>query len=328
MAKVSAQFGRRRGTALIMVLWLMTILAALALEATLFSRLRLQATRNSADAMRARFLARAGVERAVSDLGDSTDCQGTLEDLREDEERAYHNVELGEGSYTLLAEMQDAASDEPEYGISDEAAKLNLNTADKDALAGLADMDQKLAADILALRKKNEKIHDLGDLLLIEGVTPLVLYGEDQNRDGLLGPNEDDGDASWPPDDRDGQLTRGLAAYLTCFSVARNVTADGEKRVDINTADAEAIAGGVPGISQRQAKSIVAHREKQKLESVVGLLDVMLVKQSEDKAKDGKDEKNGDKDESKGSPSRPEKGESDKASDESLTPSRFLCQLL
>jgi len=286
-------YSMQSGVALVMVLWLMTVLSAVALGASLLSQLRLKATRNSGDAVRALFLARAGVERAIADLKKGRDSAGTLDELLEDAERVYHNVELGGGTYTLLAEFRQSAGSEPEYGVSDEAAKINLNTADEQMLASLPGIDPDLAADIVALRREKKKIYDLGDLLLIERFDPLVLYGEDQNQNGIVDPNEDDGDESWPPDNQDGLLERGLAAYLTCYSAARNVTIEGKKRVDINKASAQDIMNGVPGINQQQAESIVEHRKNRQFSSIADLLDVMLV----EKQPDGGD---GEKDDSEG----------------------------
>ena len=304
-------YNSRRGTALVLVLWLMTILSALALEVALLSRLRLQATRNVGDSVRSQFLARGGVERAIAELKEAADGPQASEDLREDVERIYDNVELGEGSYTLLAEPGDGSGAEPEYGISDEAARVNLNTADAKMLSRVPGIDPDLAADILLLRNDNKAIHDVGDLLLIQRIDPLVLYGEDQNQNGLLDPNEDDGDESWPTDNRDGVLERGLAAYLTCYSAARNVTSDGKDRVNIAQASAQEIVKGVTDISQQQAESIVEHRKKQEFQSVVDLLDVLLVEKAAEKKPEEKTEGDGKAEESGSQPanerSRPER---------------------
>jgi len=286
MEKALHPTGSRRGVALVMVLWLMTILCALALQISFLCRLRLQATRNSADAVRALFLARAGVERAMADLQGTRDAPETAEDLRESTERPYHDIELGGGSYTLLADPRDSLGDEHEYGISDEAARVNVNTADAAMLRGVPGIDADLAADILLLRKENGPILEVGDLLLIEALDPLVLYGEDQNQNGLLDPNEDDGEESWPPDNGDEELDRGLAGCITCCSAARNITATGEKRVNINSSSADEILKNVPGVSKQQADSIVEHRNKQKFASIAHLLDVMLVAKVEKKASD------------------------------------------
>ncbi len=150
--------------------------------------------------------------------------------------------------------------------------------------------------------------------MLIERIDSLALYGEDQNRNGLLDPNENDGDESWPPDNQDGELDRGLAAYLTCWSAARNVTSDGKDRVNINTASAQEIARGAEGITQQQADSIVEHRKKQKFSSIVGLLDVMLVQKVEEKKSDEKDGSGGKKTESSGSATDDSKGSGESSS--------------
>ncbi len=269
----------RRGVALILVLWVLTVLSAVGLELSLFTRLRTRVTRNVADNVRTLFLARAGVERAMADLKRARNEIQALDDLREGEERLYQGVELGEGSYTLVAAPAAGAGTEPEYGIADEAAKLNVNTASAEALAKLPGMDADLAAEIVALRGNDGTVADLADLCAVERLGLLGLYGEDQNGNGLLDPSEDDGDAAWPPDDQDGVLDPGLAAWLTCCSAARNLAADGRKRANINKADAATLASAVSGMTEQQAQSVVEHRKNAEFENIAGLLDVMLVEE-------------------------------------------------
>jgi len=81
---------------------------------------------------------------------------------------------------------------------------------------------------------KNSPLESLDELLLVRGVTPEYLYGEDFNRNGLLDPNENDGDASWPPDNADGALQLGWSAYLTVFGREKNTRWDGTNRININ----------------------------------------------------------------------------------------------
>lgn len=272
--------------ALVFVLWIMAILCAVALELKFSSHLRMQVTASTSGAAKALFLARAGVERTIAELVEGRNKVQAQADLRESQTRVYQNVELGDGSYTLYVGMDTAG--EPVYGIGDEAAKINVNTAEESILDVVPRMDADLVAGILALRKQ-EELHDLNDLLLLENVDFLVLYGEDQNSNGLLDPNENDGDQSWPPDDADGVLDEGLTAYLTTWSAARNVTADGNKRVDLNSAGAEDIAKSVTGISSQEAESIVAHREKNKFAAIVDLLDVELVEKKPEEQPDRPD---------------------------------------
>lgn len=85
-----------------------------------------------------------------------------------------------------------------------------------------------------AYSSKNSPLESLDELLLVRGVTPEYLYGEDVNRNGLLDPNENDGDASWPPDNADGVLQFGWSAYLTVFGREKNTRWDGSTRININ----------------------------------------------------------------------------------------------
>ncbi len=271
----------RRGVALVMVLWIMIVLAAVALEISLMSRLRLQATRNTGDAVKAFFLARAGVEQAIADLKAQKDMEQLEEEETEEFRDIYREVEVGSGTFTLLAKPADYTRLDPEYGIADESAKLNLNEVDEETLAGIPEIDVDLLANILLLKQEEEELKDVGDLLLAERIDSILLYGEDQNRNCLLDPNEDDGSETWPPDDADGVLNRGLARYFTCFSAVRNVDAKGQERVNINDADANKMASDIPGINKQQAESIVEHRKDNQFDNIVQLLDVELVQKQQ-----------------------------------------------
>lgn len=81
---------------------------------------------------------------------------------------------------------------------------------------------------------KNSPLESLDELLLVRGVFPEYLYGEDFNRNGLLDPNENDGDATWPPDNADGALQLGWSAYLSVHGRETNTRWDGSTRININ----------------------------------------------------------------------------------------------
>jgi len=140
----------------------------------------------------------------------------------------------------------------------DEASKLNLNTATAEMLEKLPGMTPELAAAIVDWRDEDDEpspdgaesqAYELGDnaytckngpfesveeLALVQGCTWEILYGEDANRNGVLDPNENDGDVSWPPDDRDGVLDPGIIEYLTVWSREPNTQSDGSPRINVN----------------------------------------------------------------------------------------------
>ncbi len=262
--------------ALIFTLWIIVLLTAVAFEMSFKGHLRAQLTATVGDTTKAFFLARAGVEKALADLASMESTLQAQFEMREDGDFLYQNIELGEGSYTLyVGEDEDAA---PLYGMLDESSKLNVNTADASVLEKLPGLEGAVAASIAAFRQ-DDPFHDLDELLLIEGMDRTVLYGEDQNGNGILDPNEDDGDQGWPHDNSDGRLDLGVAAYLTTWSASLERTAEGEDRVDITTASAENISNSIDEISLQQAQSIVAHRGNNEFSSVLDLYDVELVEQ-------------------------------------------------
>ncbi|MBI5093045.1 MAG: helix-hairpin-helix domain-containing protein [Candidatus Hydrogenedentes bacterium] len=287
--------------ALLFVLWLMTILCVVAMEMKFASHLHMQVTAALGQETKTLFYARAGVERAIADMVLEKNAITMPLEQREIDEADYRDVPVGDGTYTLYAGMD--VDGQHRYGLRDECAKINVSTTDPAVLAKIPGLSESLAADIAALRQ-HEPIQDLGDLLKLENVTLFTLYGEDQNRNGILDPNEDDGDRSWPSDNADGHLDSGLSAYLTVWSAIHEVSLDNKARIKLNKAGADEITKAIKDINQQQADSIVAYRDKKKFGSIAELLDVELVEKVEQKGQPAR----------KGSPkqSKPETDKEDK----------------
>lgn len=81
---------------------------------------------------------------------------------------------------------------------------------------------------------RNAPLESIDELLQIQGITPLLFYGEDANRNGILDPNEDDGNESPPNDNADGVLDLGFRDFLTVSSRERNTMPGGDKKININ----------------------------------------------------------------------------------------------
>ncbi len=81
---------------------------------------------------------------------------------------------------------------------------------------------------------RNAPMESIDELLMIQGVTPQLFYGEDANRNGVLDPNENDGDSLPPNDNGDGILDIGWRDYFTVASRERNLRADGSERINLN----------------------------------------------------------------------------------------------
>ncbi|MFO0973525.1 MAG: type II secretion system protein GspK [Phycisphaerae bacterium] len=88
-------------------------------------------------------------------------------------------------------------------------------------------------------RTKGGRFDTVEELLQIKGFSAWVVFGEDFNRNGILDPNEDDGNTSFPPDDADGKLFRGIAPFLTVNSRETNTDSENKPRINLNLRDME-----------------------------------------------------------------------------------------
>ncbi len=181
-----------------------------------------------------------------------------------------NSEEFDEGAmvyrFSLLADDPTDDEDYVRFGLTDESSKLNLNVATETQLLTLVraavgeneDIDPQEILDAILdwrdadsqprgeagdtegeyyrmldkpYRVKNGPFDTVEELLLVKGVTNEILYGEDFDRNGLLTPNEDDGDETFPFDNQDNELNRGLYPYLTAISYDENMSNDRRPRI-------------------------------------------------------------------------------------------------
>jgi DNA uptake protein ComE-like DNA-binding protein len=170
---------------------------------------------------------------------------------------------VGQGYFWVLRSNLESDK-EFDYGLTDEAGKINLNSASQEMLQRLPGMTAELAASIIDWRDedsdvttggaedeyyllqsdayhcKNAPLETVDEILLIKGASDDLLYGEDTNLNGLLDDHENDGDESDPADNRNGRLEAGFYDYVTVYSVEANTDADGNSRINVNSASARA----------------------------------------------------------------------------------------
>lgn len=197
-----------------------------------------------------------GAARYLSYLANSAENKGDLPIL---EQVALEQVPIDEAWYWLLGrDLQDSGSALPTFGLVDETGKLNLNAVTTEVLEALPNMTPEFAAAIVDWRDEDSELSDYGaesetyllmdppyecknapfetveELFLLSGASEELLLGEDTNRNGILDPNENDGDQSLPLDNRDGRLDTGLLEYFTVYSRESTLATDGEERVNVN----------------------------------------------------------------------------------------------
>ncbi len=143
------------------------------------------------------------------------------------------------------------------YGLIDESGKLNINALMAldptgqvlhDALMKLPNMTEDIADAIVdwvdpddtprengaessyyqglnpPYSAKNGPLNSLDELLLVRGVTPQLLYGNDRNRNGKRDPGEDDGN----------DFNRGWSEFLTVYGRELDVDTNGNPRINLN----------------------------------------------------------------------------------------------
>jgi len=172
-----------------------------------------------------------------------------------------------QGRFSCLAMLSiddpGVTGDQPyTYGVMDEGAKINLNGLMQldpsgqtlyNMLVLLPNMTPDVANAMLdwmdpddtprdggaesdtysgltpSYVAKNAPLDSLEELMMVQGVTWQLLFGNDRNRNGALDlPDEDDGT---------GQHDRGWSDYLTIYSTELNVDSQGNPRIYVNSSD-------------------------------------------------------------------------------------------
>jgi competence ComEA-like helix-hairpin-helix protein len=291
----------KQASVLVGVLWCVALLSLVVVSALHSSSLGLRIGHHYGDSIQAHYLALAGVERAKALLYHEAAQrrQGQVNHSGQlyEAPSLFREVPLGRGSFSVFRQDHRGATPRIAYGILDEERRLNLNTASERELANLPLMPPEAVPAIVDWRDSDDQVtpngaeidyyaslsqpylprngafQTAGELLMVRGVPRQLVLGEDANQNGLLDPEENDGDLSLPPDNQDGVLTPGWTSWLTVHSSVENVSASGEARVNIQTADESSLTT-VPGISQPIAQAIVAARGNQEFQSLADLLEV------------------------------------------------------
>ena len=299
---------RRRGSILVGVLWCMVLLSVLVIGVLHTARMDLMVVKNYGDRVQAHYLALAGVERAKALLYKDVLARqqaaknhtGSLYDDAKD----FRDVPLGRGKFQVFRRAPEEDGGGIIYGISDEESRVNLNAASANQLTNLTGMTSDILGAIMTWRSaatqnsaaqdpstpggansdyymslrppylaRNGPFQTVRELLMVRGVTPELLLGNDDNQNGFLDSDDDPTDQAPPGSKPPPPPSPGWDALLTVTDTDKNVDASGKDRVNPQTAD-EAALTAVPGITQDIAKSIVAYRGQHPLQSLDDLLSV------------------------------------------------------
>jgi len=245
-----------KGIALLMVLWVLTILMVLVLSFSFMTRTDTYATLSFMEGTERKLLAEAGIERGILELfyrNANKDQAVTLEghEVWRIDGRSYKD-QMGGGEYSVR--------------IVDESGKININTlsdTNSDILRNLLKnlgvpeeeantivdsiLDWKDADDLHHLngaedeyymslptpyKAKNANFDTLEELLLVKGITAEILYGNNEKK--------------------------GIIDLLTIYSK--------KGQINVNAAPREVLMA-IPGITPEIADSIISFREHDEIKT-------------------------------------------------------------
>ena len=279
---------KRSGIVLVAVL-VITALAGM-IAASLMFRIRaeLAASAASGQGNQAHAAAMSGLQRALVILQNS---RADIDTWYDNEDIFRNQLVCDDGAnrwYFTIYAFNPIDDDSVRFGLTDEAAKININTASRETLLALPIMTDELADCLMDYLDRDDEIRGDGaeqeyysrlpqpylikngplgtleEILLVKGFSGAIVYGEDANFNGLLDPNEDDADESFPTDDGDGELNRGLRGSATAITYEPNVDNEGSPRIDIN-GDDDALAGlDDAGLPQQTVDFIRRYRNEGK----------------------------------------------------------------
>jgi len=301
----------RKASVLIVVLVVIGLLSLGAYTFSEFMLIEATSSNFHLSSAQSRAAADSGVELVASYLADRTQRTSSLSYNAPTLFQNQSLGTDSDGNDDLLARFSvvspnsnDPSGGSIRFGLVDESAKINLNALatmdleevrrqqflldiplmtpeiadaildwiDADSLARPSGAEQdSYSGQSPSVTFRNGPISSLDELLLVRGVTPDLLFGEDLNRNGLLDPNENDGPAQPPIDNADGQLQRGWIEYFTIHSRESNVRADGSKKININNPDLDALFTAVQQeLGLDTAKFIIAYRTVQQSSGTPG----------------------------------------------------------
>ena len=199
MRRLNSRFSSG-GSTLVVVLWALSILMLLSLGAAHHVWLEIKLAELQLNRLKEKRLALAAVELAKTALPSDLNNPMTLKDPWAQDEALFKNVRLDEGTFSVVYFRADDGLDPvPVYGLEDESARLNLNTAAPEALEALIGTENSgVAQSIVDWRQlplqnsqssavddfyaslpnpypcKHAAFESLEELFLVKGMTPAL----------------------------------------------------------------------------------------------------------------------------------------------------------
>lgn len=199
---------RRRGSILIVAMWVIIALTGLVLALSYAMRIEAIAGANRLAQAQADAAERGMEQFLISVVDAEVATPGSFQDL------SMEARQIGDCQVWVVRPDWDRNPDQLTYGLTDEAGKVDLNSASATTLLNLPGMTQDVADSIVDWRTsgttpsaqgakdeyygtlpepylcKKAPYETVEELLLVKGVTKDLLFGFDRNRNGILDAKE------------------------------------------------------------------------------------------------------------------------------------------
>ncbi len=267
----------QNGLSLVSTLWILAILSILATQLLYSIHIEQRTQRNFLDRAKFHYAAKAGFEWTLALLrGDQTPFDSLGERWAE----------------PIIGQVEDGvqAGNFLNYRvtITDEASKVNVNTADVGLISNLlaqvgANLDAAFTEELANKIAESRPYRTVRDLARVEGMTSELLYGKmsvSSQQSALRNPSV--ADANLSNRYNDPSITNaqpGLVDLATIYSIDTSTTPDGQPLVNINTAEADELTKitgrqNQPVFTQGEAESLIQQRE---FDALAALVDVQAV---------------------------------------------------
>ena len=281
-------YKEQRGLSLVSTLWILTILSILATQLLYSIHIEQRTQRNFLDRAKFHYAAKAGFEWTLAVMqADQTPFDSLGESWAEPiEGQVDDGVQMGNFlNYQVT--------------ITDEASKVNINTADVGLISNLlaqvgASPDEPLTQELANNIVQGQPYRTVRDLARVEGMTSEILYGTQQmaafTQGGTNTQSTPIGTVDGPSTAAGGNLQTtgtdaqpGLVDVATIYSLDASTDPDGEALVNVNTADEGQLTQirtqsgqgqGQSVFSQAEAESLIQQRE---FDNLAALIDVQAV---------------------------------------------------
>jgi DNA uptake protein ComE-like DNA-binding protein len=247
---ITARRLRRRGAIFIAAMWVLIALVGLVMVMSRWARVEIKASGNRLAAAEAAMAARAGEQYVLSQIA----ATGT--DATFSQQPVPEQVEVG-GAYFWIVRSDRENDRQQDFGVDDEGAKVNINTASASVLQMLPGMTPDVADAIVDWRDANDEPSPYGaeseyygslqppyrakngpfetveELMLVKGVTAELLYGMDANRNGMLDDEEVAAGGTASSLNAANDISRGWLPFISVTGPG-NAPAGGQQLTNVN----------------------------------------------------------------------------------------------